>query len=83
MKIQCTHCDAKLTGPDSAVGRMVRCPECQTKFRLDGPASDLNETISGWLLEDVANARQLDVTIKSHLNRLGGTAGAAGPTGTT
>ena len=35
MKVLCPSCDARLTVPDSALGRAGRCPSCGTYFYVD------------------------------------------------
>jgi hypothetical protein len=37
LTIKCPHCEKALSVPDEAVGRMVRCPACQTAFLIAQP----------------------------------------------
>lgn len=34
MKVRCTSCRAVLKAPDSAAGRVIKCPKCETKLRI-------------------------------------------------
>jgi hypothetical protein len=35
--VTCPECDARLTAPDSAAGKRIRCPKCSTLIRVEAP----------------------------------------------
>jgi len=70
MKIVCEGCRSTLRIPDHAEGRRVRCPRCKTKFEAPGSGSDLNETVSGWLMEDMEKARTMVESAEEKLSHL-------------
>ena len=59
MQMPCPQCKQWLSLPDHAVGHWVRCRGCEHKFVVPHPEHMLEDTISGWILEDVHDIEQL------------------------
>lgn len=55
MDVNCPSCHRKLRVPDGSAGRRARCPGCDEKFVVADPRDMLEETISGWIVDDVQN----------------------------
>ncbi len=47
--IHCPCCQAQLTVPNDAAGRMGRCPQCRQTFRVPDENSLIDETVGSWL----------------------------------
>ena len=61
MIIQCPNCHRSLRVPDESAGRAARCRGCEHKFVITSPADELEDTISGWIVEDVRDIQNLKV----------------------
>jgi rRNA maturation protein Nop10 len=53
MTINCPQCHRKLQVPDNAIGRRARCPACRGKFVIPHPQDAMQQTIAGFVLEDL------------------------------
>ncbi len=51
--IHCESCRAQLRVPSSAAGRKARCPQCGERFTVPAMQELLEETITGWIVQDV------------------------------
>ena len=59
MDMHCPNCENRIQLPDHAVGRRARCRGCGHKFVVPAPENTMEETISGWIVEDVSEIERL------------------------
>ncbi len=50
--LNCPKCEARLHVPTGISGRLARCPRCKTKFRVPDLTAELEDTVTGWLVDD-------------------------------
>ena len=62
--IHCPGCQARLHVPADAAGRMARCPKCKSKFRVPDLISELEDTVSGWLVENTMEATSVRSSVR-------------------
>jgi uncharacterized Zn finger protein (UPF0148 family) len=58
IKVNCPKCKSILRVPVTAVGRVARCPACQTTFRIPSPREAIEDTVSNWIEEDVDHLKK-------------------------
>ncbi|MFA9477519.1 hypothetical protein ACERK3_04340 [Phycisphaerales bacterium AB-hyl4] len=59
MLMRCPDCDKPLQVPDDKVGRRARCSACRSVFVIPDPLAGMDETIAGWLVEDMQQVEQM------------------------
>ena len=52
MTIRCPQCNRRLQVPDNTIGRRARCPACRAKFIIADPNDALQQTVTGFVMED-------------------------------
>ena len=59
MLMRCPDCDKQLQVPDGTVGRRARCSACRSVFIIPDPRAGMEETVAGWLVEDMEEVQQM------------------------
>jgi hypothetical protein len=63
--LNCPNCEASLRVPTEASGRLARCPRCKAKFRVPDLSAKLEDTVTGWLVDDSSGATAVQPALRA------------------